>query len=402
MKERLLYFDCSAGVAGDMVLAALIDLGLSLRELEAELARLPIRGFRLKVARGERGGIRGRRLTIEAPGDPGGRRFAEFARLIERSRLHSGIKDRSLALLRRMYAAEAHVHGMKPDEVHLHEIGSLDTLVDVVGTVGALHLLGISACVASPVNVGGGDVRMEHGVVSAPAPATVELLKGAPTFSDGSRFERTTPTGALLVTGLARFGPWPAMTVRAVGYGLGSKNPPVSPISKDGRPNALRVVLGERGAFAAGTVLLLETTVDDASPELLGYLLERLLAGGALDVFFTPVSMKKNRPGVNVTVMAPPQKREALTAILFAESTTLGIRSHEAEREVLERRVVEVATRYGRVAVKLGLRDGQVLNVAPEFEDCRRIAAARKVSLKEVQQEALAAYRARAAKKERE
>ena len=327
MKERLLYFDCSAGVAGDMVLAALIDLGLSLRELEAELARLRLRGFRLKARGGERGGIRGIRLTVEAPGDAGGRPFAEFARLIEKSRLGSAIKDRSLALLKRIYAAEARVHGMKPDQVHLHEIGSLDTLVDVVGTVQALDLLGISTCVASAVNVGGGDVRMEHGVVSAPAPATVELLKGAPTFSDGSRFERTTPTGALLVTGLARFGPWPAMTVRAVGYGLGSKNPPVS---KDGRPNALRVVLGEPAAGPAGTVLVLETTVDDASPELLGYLLERLLAGGALDVFFTPVSMKKNRPGVNVTVMAKPQEREALTAILFAESTTLGVRSYQA------------------------------------------------------------------------
>lgn len=393
MKDRLLYFDCSAGVAGDMILGGLIDLGLSVRQLAAELARLPVRGFRLKASRGERAGIRGTRLVVEAPGDPGGRRLSEFARLIQKSRLGSSIKDRSLALLKRIYQAEARVHGMKAEEVHLHEIGSLDTLVDVVGTVVGLDLLGVTDSVASPVNVGGGDIRMEHGVVAAPAPATVELLKGKPTFSDGSRFERTTPTGALLVTGLARFGPWPAMTVRAVGYGLGSKNPP---LSKDGRPNALRVVLGERATGAAGTVLVLETTLDDASPELLGYLLERLLAEGALDVFFAPVAMKKNRPGVNVTVIAAPQKREALTGILFAESTTLGVRAHEAEREILERRVVEVATRFGRVPVKLGLRDGQVLNVAPEFEDCRRIAAARRVSLKEVQQEALAAYRRKA------
>jgi uncharacterized protein (TIGR00299 family) protein len=385
-KARLLYFDCSAGVSGDMILGGLLDLGLPLRQLRAELERLPARGFRLKASRARRAGIRGTRVVVEAPGDRGGRRLAEFARLIGKSRLDSAVQERSLALLKTMYEAEARVHGMKVADVHLHEIGSLDTLVDVVGTVVGLDLLGVSGCVASAVNVGGGDIQMEHGRLAAPAPATLELLKGAPTFSDGSAFERTTPTGALLVSGLARFGPWPAMVVRAVGYGLGSKNP------SDGRPTALRLVLGEAATRAAGVVLVLETTVDDASPELLGYLLERLLAEGALDVFFTPVSMKKNRPGVNVTVLAPPERREELVGTLFAESTTLGVRCQQAEREMLERRVVEVTTRFGRVPVKLGIRDGEVLNVAPEFEDCRRIASARKVSLKEVQREALAAY----------
>jgi uncharacterized protein (TIGR00299 family) protein len=393
MAGRLLYFDCSAGVSGDMTLGALVDLGLSVKELAAALKKMPIGRFQLKASKGTRHGIRGTHLRVQAPGDPGYRLFAEFARVLEASRLSTQVKERSLELIRRLYAAEARVHGKSADKIHLHELGSLDTLIDVVGTLVGLELLGVTSVESSPINVGGGEMEMEHGRMAAPAPATALLLKEAPVFSDGSSFERTTPTGALLVTGLARrFGPWPAMTIKHVGYGLGSKDP------EEGRPNALRLVLGEKLSGGQPSVLVMEATLDDMSPELAGYLLERLLAAGALDVFLTPVQMKKSRPGVNVTVLAPLHLRQDMADILFAESTTLGLRYSEVEREVLERKLVPVATQFGKVTVKLGLRDGRVLNAAPEFEDCRRLATRNRVSLKEVQQAALAAWRAMSTK----
>jgi len=372
-----------------MTLGALVDLGLPAKELTAALKKLRVGRFQLKAGKASRQGIRGTDVRVQTPGDPGHRHFAEFARIIEASRLSTDVKERSLELIRRIYAAEARVHGKSVDKIHLHELGSLDTLIDVVGTLSGLELLGVSVVESSPINVGGGEIEMEHGRMAAPAPATALLLKGVPVFSDGSSFERTTPTGALLVTGLARrYGAWPAMTVKQVGYGLGSKDP------QEGRPNALRLVLGEIRSGGHQTVLVMEATLDDMSPELAGYLLERLLAAGALDVFLTPVQMKKSRPGVNVTVLAPLRLRQDMTEILFAESTTLGLRYSEVEREVLERKLVRVSTRFGKVTVKLGLRDGRVLNAAPEFEDCRRLASRKSVSLKEVQQAALAAWSA--------
>jgi uncharacterized protein (TIGR00299 family) protein len=388
MSKRLLYFDCSGGASGDMTLGAMVDLGLPLKNLTRELGKLKVRGFRLKRSRASRSGIRGVRLEVVTPNDRGYRHFSDFAGLIEGSRLSDSAKERSLALIRRIFAAEARVHGKRMETVHLHELGSLDTLIDIVGTVVGLELLGISDVQASPVNVGGGTVQTEHGLMPVPAPATTLLLEGAPVFSDGSQFERTTPTGACLVTGLAsRFGPWPPMSIEKVGYGIGGKDP------KEGMPNLLRLILGAPLAGAHQNVLVMETTVDDMSPELAGYVLDRLLEAGALDVFLTPVQMKKNRPGVNVTVVAEPSRRPELTEILFAETTTLGLRCHEVERSCLERKSVKVRTRYGRVSVKLGLSEGKVVNAAPEFEECRRIATSKKVSLKEVQQAALTAFR---------
>ena len=235
---------------------------------------------------------------------------------------------------------------------------------------------------SSPINVGSGSVDTEHGRLPVPAPATALLLKGAPVFADGE-FERTTPTGALLVTGFAeRFGPWPSMTLKKIGYGLGTKDP------KDGRPNALRLVLGEASSRRTDSVVVLETTVDDGTPEQLGFLQERLWEAGALDVFLTPVIMKKNRPGTNLTVLVSPGSREAATEILFHESPTFGVRAYTVERDVLDRRFVTVKTRYGKVRVKEGSRGGKVVNAAPEYEDCRRLARAKKVSLETIQRAA--------------
>jgi hypothetical protein len=386
MGERILYFDCAAGVAGDMTIAALLDLGVPIKHLRAELDKLNVKGFRVVRSKAVRGGISGTRFRVDAPRDRGHRHWTDFERVLTKSRLSKGVKERSLALIRRVFEAEAKVHGKTVESVHLHELGSLDTLVDVVGAVSGLELLGVDRVESSAINVGSGSVDTEHGRMSIPAPATALLLKGVPVFADGE-FERTTPTGALLVTGLARrFGPWPSMTLEKVGYGLGTKDP------KQGRPNALRLVVGEASSRSGDSVVVLETTVDDATPEQLGYLQERLWDAGVVDVFLTPVIMKKNRPGTNVTVLVSAGSRASATEILFHESTTFGVRAYSVERDVLERRIVTVKTRYGNVNVKEGSRAGKLVRAAPEYEDCKRLASAKKVSLETIQRAALAAY----------
>jgi hypothetical protein len=383
MRQKVLFIDCRAGVSGDMFLGALVDLGVPLAALKRELSKLPVAGFRITRARGARGGVSGTHLRVATPGDRGYRHWSDFERILRRSRLSSGVKSRSLALVRRLFEAEAEVHGETAESVHLHELGSLDTLVDVVGAVAGLELLGVSEVVSSEVNLGGGFVETEHGPMTVPAPATALLLKGVPVFSDGDELERTTPTGALLVTGLAtRFGAFPGMTLRKIGYGLGTKNPEL------GRPNALRLVLGEREQGGTETVLVLEATIDDMTPAQMGYLQEKLLEL-SLDVFLTPIIMKKNRPGVNVTVIARPEARERLSEMFFTEGTTLGVRYHEVRREALDRRFVSVSTRYGKVRLKEGILRGKVVNRAPELEDCRKLATGKNVPLKKVQQAAL-------------
>jgi len=383
MREKVLFIDCASGVSGDMLLGALLDLGVPLAALKRELSKLPVGGFRLTRSRGTRGGVSGTHLRVATPRDRGYRHWSDFERILRQSRLSAEVKPRSLALLRRLFEVEAEVHGETAESVHLHELGSLDTLVDVVGAVAGLDHLGVSEVVCSEVNVGGGYVETEHGRMTVPAPATALLLKGAPVFSDGEDFERTTPTGALLVTGLStRFGAFPGMTLRKIGYGLGTKDPEHS------RPNALRLVLGERDQGGSQTVLILEATIDDMTPEQMGYLQERLLEV-ALDAFLTPVIMKKNRPGVNVTAIARPEDGERVSELLFTEGTTLGVRHHEVRREALERRFVSALTRYGKVRVKEGILAGKVVNRAPELEDCRKLATRKKVPLKEVQQAAL-------------
>ena len=389
MGQRILYFDCSAGAAGDMILAALLDLGVPVKDLRAELDKLDVKGFRVVRSKAIRGGIHGTRVRVDTPGDRGHRHWSDFERVLTKSRLSKGVKERSLALIRRLFEAEAKVHSKTPESVHLHELGSLDTLVDVVGAVCGLELLGVDRVESSPINVGSGSVDTEHGRMPVPAPATALLLKGVPVFADGE-FERTTPTGALLVTGFAeRFGPWPSMTLKKIGYGLGTKDPQGA---KDARANALRLILGEASSRRTDSVVVLETTVDDGTPEQLGFLQERLWEAGALDVFLTPVMMKKNRPGTNVTVLVSPGSREAATEILFHESSTFGVRAHTVERDVLDRRLVTVKTRYGKVRVKEGSRGGKLVNAAPEYEDCRRLARAKKVSLETIQRAALAAF----------
>jgi uncharacterized protein (TIGR00299 family) protein len=387
--SRIVYFDCASGASGDMLLGALVDLGLPLDRLRAELARVPLAGYGLEAHRVHRAGLHATKVDVRlvAAAGSGHRGLRDILGLIEQSGLEGAVKERVAALFRRLATAEAAVHGTEPEKVHFHEMGAIDSIVDIVGGVVGLAWLGADRYLSSPLNVGTGTVTMSHGTYPVPPPATAHLLRGVPVYGAGEG-ELLTPTGALLVTDYASaYGPLPLMRPSGIGHGAGSRETP-------GRPNVLRLLVGEEGGEASGdSVLVLETEIDDMSPQLLGPLGERLLGGGALDVYFTPIQMKKGRPGVLVTVLADPERREPVEEILFAETTTLGVRRQAWERTVLDREVVPVSTPYGVIGVKVGRRGGRVYNAQPEFEDCLRAAQKGEVPLKEVWAAALAAYR---------
>ncbi len=385
---RILWIDGSAGLSGDMMLGALLDVGWPLQELRETVAALGVPAS-IAVSESSRGGIRGLKVTVEAPGDRGYRHLSDFLGALDESALDDGVRETSARLLRRIFKAEGGVHGKAPDEVHLHELGSLDTLVDVVGSVAGVRALRPDRVVGTAVNVGSGSVTTEHGRLQIPAPATALLLEGVPTFSDGSGFERTTPTGAVLAGLVDAFTGWPEFTPRRIGYGLGVAD-------RSERPNALRMVLGagpddpSDGGEPSGMVVI-EANLDDLLPEIAPHLLDRLLEAGAVDAWLTPAQMKKGRPGMVASALVPQSRREAVAAALFDESSTLGLRFRAVEREILERRIASVSTPWGEVRVKLGLRNGRLVNRAPEHEDCRALAAASGVPLKEVYRLALTA-----------
>jgi uncharacterized protein (TIGR00299 family) protein len=326
------------------------------------------------------------------------RHLADVLRLIARSNLSASAKARAEQLFRRLADAEAAVHGIPVDRVHFHEVGAIDSIVDIVGAVFGLEWFGVDRVVASRLNTGSGTVRCDHGVMPVPAPATARLLQGAPVFADGPAAELLTPTGALLVTSYAgSYGPLPAMTIQRVGYGAGAGD-------FSGWANLLRVVVGDTSdtaSDAAGpmrpdpleTIVVLECEVDDLNPQVFGTVMTTLLQAGALDVYYTPVQMKKNRPGTLVTVLSDHATADALLDILFAETTTLGVRRHEVMREALRRESRTVTTPYGPVHVKLGWRQGRLVNVTPEFDDCAHLAQAHAVPVKEVIDAAMQAWR---------
>ena len=315
------------------------------------------------------------------------RTLAEITALIDGSALSPPAKARATDLFRRLGVAEAAIHGTTLETVHLHEVGALDSIIDIVGAVYAIESLGVDRIVASPLNVGSGSVRSAHGLYPVPAPATLRLLQGAPIYSGPQQAEMVTPTGALLVTAFAsEFARMPAMKVRAIGYGAGSRE-------FSDTPNVLRVLIGDADASAPPlSVAVIEAEIDDMNPQIYGVVMDILLAQGAVDVFYTPIQMKKNRPGTLLTVVAPPDARDRLTATIFRETTTIGVRYREMTREVLERENVTVHTPHGPVRVKVARRDGRVMNASPEFEDCARIARERHVPVKEVQALAIKAF----------
>ncbi len=381
------YLDCFSGASGDMMLGALLDLGLPLDALRAALGSLAIEYGEVTAERVSRAGVSATKFRLieknsggdgEAPQHKH-HHLKHIVAAIRRSALSAPAQDRAVHLFERLAAAEAAIHDTPIERVHLHEVGALDSIIDIVGAVFGLEWFGIDDVVSSPLNVGGGTVECAHGVFPVPAPATARLLAEVPVYGSGTT-ELVTPTGALLVTGYARsFGPMPAMRVEGIGYGAGDRDP-------KGTPNVLRIFRGERTDASAGQrVVQIECEIDDMNPQLFGPLMDRLSEAGALDVFYGAVQMKKNRPGTLVTVVAPPECREPLTAVLFAHSTTIGVRYQEMQRDVLEREIRTIATPLGSIRFKVATRGGRVLNAAPEFDDCARIAAERGLPIKEVQ-----------------
>lgn len=384
---RLVYFDCANGASGDMLLGALVDLGVPLDALRADLGRLDLEGVSLESERVQRSGLQATRLRVRAEGAQPHRHLKDIRALIAGSGLDPAVKEKSTALFERLAEVEAGVHGTTVDRIHFHEVGAADSIADIVLGVAGLRRLGADRFAASPLNVGTGEVDMAHGRFPVPAPATTRLVEGVPVFGAGEG-ELLTPTGALLVTAHATsWGPLPPMRLERTGYGAGERNP-------KGRPNVLRLLVGEVEERAGDeTILVLECELDDLSPELLAPVVERLLAAGALDAYLTPVLMKKGRPGHLVSVLARPERREALEELLFRETTTLGVRSREWQRRALERESVPVRTPWGEVRVKVGRRGERLYNALPELEDCRRRADESGTPLKEVWAAALAAWR---------
>lgn len=411
---KSLYFDTIAGISGDMTVGALIALGVPLEVVEEAVRKLPIDGYSLRAERRFVSGIAAVKFDVAVEGDDhhvdhdaghphghshhhhdpaariahGHRRYADIRTMIERSELDDRAKHMALAIFARLAAAEARVHGVTTDDVSFHEVGAVDSIVDIVGAAAGFAHLDVGDFQVGEIPLGSGVIRSQHGMIPVPAPATIELLEGFTTrFGDGAG-ELVTPTGAAIVAALVR--PASASTSVAfvperVGYGSGTRQ-------FADRPNLLRLVLGRRiEAGARADVVVLECNLDDTTPEILGYAMERLLEAGALDVAFTPIFMKKNRPATMLSVVAAPADVDRLAAIVLAETSTLGVRIAPQRRMVLPRSIRSVATEFGAVRVKVARTPDGRMNIAPEYEDCRRIAAERAVALKHVVQAALAA-----------
>ena len=436
---RIAYLDCFSGISGDMFLGALVDVGVSPKLLEDTVAALDI-GARLEISRVVRGGMTATKVDVYCHGEkdlprevfweqpsrhshqhghehlhkhrvadarqdePGKqssragmpaphehrRGLNEIRGIIEKAAIGNTATATAIGIFEALGGAEAEIHNTSIDKVHFHEVGAVDAMVDIVCSAVGAEALGVDEWVCSPLNVGGGTVKCAHGTLPVPAPATLKLLAGAPVYSSGPQVELVTPTGAAIVNRLvARFASFPAMKITKAGYGAGSRDFP-------DHPNLLRLTIGEAetAATLADSVTVLEANLDDLSPQVLAYAMERLLAEGALDTFSAPVQMKKNRPGALLTVLTKPEDADRLVKLIFAETTTLGIRRREEQRHTLARRWESVQTTWGPVRIKIASMNGAISNYAPEYEDCRALAEAHHVPLKIVMEEAMRQYKA--------
>jgi uncharacterized protein (TIGR00299 family) protein len=432
---RIAYLECFSGMSGDMFLGALVDAGVAPKVLEDMVAALGV-GARLEISRVMRSGISATKVDVfvgdekDLPREeywagveraasptpsrekhghshhehshqhshPGaaaphahGRGLNEIREIIGKTTISEAAKQRAISIFEALGRAEAKIHDVSIEKVHFHEVGAVDAMVDIIGAAVGFEALGVDELVCSPLNVGGGTVECAHGKFPVPAPATVELLRGAPVYSSGVQAELVTPTGAAIVKTLAtRFGTFPEMIVEGSGYGAGFRD-------FSGHPNVVRLSLGQVATTAtvkttAESLTILEANLDDLNPQVFGYVLDRLLEEGALDVFGVPVQMKKNRPGTLLTVLCKPENADKLSKLLFTETTTLGVRRREEVRQALARRWENVRTPWGDVRMKIGSMNGTITNYAPEYEDCRRLAAEHHVPLKQVMQEAVRIY----------
>jgi uncharacterized protein (TIGR00299 family) protein len=388
---KIAYFDCFAGISGDMTLGALIGAGADPERLRDSLAALGVGGYRIEVGRKISGYIEATDVAVivEEPHQGHHRHLKDILETIHAASLSDPVKQRAESIFRRLAAAEGRVHGCPPEKVHFHEVGAVDAIVDIVGTAIALEMLGSPKVFSSPMPTFHGYVKGTHGIFPLPAPATAEILRGVPWRRLDIEGELVTPTGAAIITEIASgFGPFPAMTVESIGYGAGK--------SDFGIPNALRVMIGEGCVASAdsGCVAVIETNIDDLNPQFYEIAVERLFAAGALDVYMSPLQMKKNRPGTLLSVICDPALTETIAAVVLAETSTLGVRISRRERICLDRRWEEVVTEFGTIRIKIGEKNGKEIQAAPEYEDCKRAAAKHSVTIRRVYESASTQYRA--------
>lgn len=380
---RTAYFDCFSGLSGDMILGAMVDAGLPLNELKRGLSKLNLKGYRLKAEKVKRAGLMATKIDVIVRSkikDQRSKRWKDTEKVIKTSLLSNDIKQRGLKIMRRLFEAEAKVHG---EEFDLDELGALDCIIDIFGALIGLNLLGVRKIYSSPLNLGGGLAKTDHGILPVPAPATVEILKGIPVYSTGLPFELTTPTGAAILASICDgFMPIPPFKIERVGYGAGGQE------LKE-QPNLLRLFLGEIGeGYEKDEVIMIETNIDDMNPQIYNHLIDRLLNEGAIDVYLTPVVMKKGRPGLLLSILSSKDKLGGVMEAVFRETTSFGLRFYTMQRDKLRREMKEIETIYGRVRVKIGMKGDEVFTINPEYEDCRKIAEKIGVPLKVVMDEA--------------
>jgi uncharacterized protein (TIGR00299 family) protein len=391
---RTLYFDCFAGASGDMILGALVAAGVDPEAFKQQLSLLGVTGYTIDFETVDRSGISATYARVQTPHEHAHRHLSDILKIIYGSRLSDSIKDRAAKIFARLAEAEARVHNEPVEQVHFHEVGAVDAIIDVVGAAIGFELLGIERFVASPLHVGSGTVDMDHGRYPVPPPAVAELLKGVPFYSTDIVGELVTPTGAAIITTVcAGYGPIPQLKLERAGYGAGTRE-------YNKFPNALRVLVGEEESSLTAKSMksaderlwMIETNMDDISPQILGHVMERAFDLGALDCYFTSVQMKKNRPGVLLTILCREEQRATLSELLFSETTTLGIRAYEVERRALERRIVTVETQYGPIDVKVAQLNGHIIKEMPEYEQCRQAAREANVPLRIVEEAARNAF----------
>jgi len=380
---KIAFLDCFSGISGDMMVGALIDLGLDFRYLEKELKKLNISGYKLEIAKVKRNGIKGVKFDVNVDlKKHHHRNLKEINNIIERSKLNKEVKDLSKAIFNEIAKAEAKAHGIKVNDVHFHEVGAVDSIIDIVSTSIGINYLGIEKVISSPLNVGSGFVKAEHGLLPVPAPATAEILKNIPFYSNGIKAELVTPTGAAIVATVAKdFSSLPEMRVEKIGYGAGSRE--IEEI-----PNLLRIFLAEDSRkssdYDKDRITVIETNIDDISPQVYEELMENIFKIGALDIFLTPIIMKKNRPAIKISVLSDPETAVKVYDLLFRETSTFGIRSYEASRCKLGREIKKIKTALGSVDVKIGKLGNKVLKTAPEYESIKKIARDKKIPFLEV------------------
>ncbi|MEK7846103.1 MAG: nickel pincer cofactor biosynthesis protein LarC [Nitrospinota bacterium] len=378
---RIAYFDCFSGISGDMVLGAMLDAGVDIESVKRELMKLNLDGYEIRVSKVDRNGLAGTKVDVVVDKEKHihSANYGDIKKIIEKSGLSERIKNDSIRIFKRIAEAEAKIHNTPIDNIHFHEVGAVDSIIDVVGAAVCIDLLAIDEIISSPVNTGSGTVKTEHGLLPVPAPAAAEMLRGFPFYSSDIKFELATPTGVGIITTMAKeFNLMPLMKTTAIGYGAGSSN-------FLNLPNILRIVIGETyNPLERDSVIVIESNIDDMNPQFYDHIIDRLFEGGALDVFLTPVIMKKSRSAVKITILSLNDKLSRLIDILFKETTSFGLRTYSAERIKLEREIKIIETGYGNVKVKLGMREGEVVAIAPEYEDCKRIAIESGESIKEV------------------